>query len=162
MPARRSTASSGGSIRNGADRVIIEGYAALFGVADTEGDVIHVGAFRDSIVARLSLPMLLRHDPRLVAGAWHELREDSRGLHVRGAITAEAPAGFLAARFVNAGMDGLSIGFRTRAQRMRPGGRDLYDIDLIEISIVPVPMAPRARLIRAPNQDVARLIRAHS
>ena len=132
----------------------IEGYAALFGVADLEGDVIHAGAFRDSIAARASAPMLLRHDPRLVAGVWRELREDARGLYVRGAIATDAPAGFLAARAVAGGMDGLSIGFRTRAQRARPGGRDLYAIDLIEISIVPVPMAPRARLVRAPNQNV--------
>lgn len=128
--------------------MIIEGYAALFGVADLEGDVIHAGAFRDSIAARASAPMLLRHDPRLVAGEWWELREDARGLYVRGAISPDAPAGFLALRCVQDGMDGLSIGFRTRAQRLRAGGRDLYDIDLIEISIVPVPMAPRARLVR--------------
>ena len=142
--------------------MIIEGYAALFGVADLEGDVIHAGAFRDTIAGRAGLPMLLRHDPRLVAGAWRELREDVRGLYVQGDIETAEPAGFLAARLVGEGMDGLSIGFRTRAQRARPGGRDLYAIDLIEISIVPAPMAPSARLFRARQPEPRGLFRARS
>lgn len=126
--------------------MILEGYAALFGVADLEGDTIHRGAFRRTIAP---VPMLLRHDARLRAGAWLALVEDARGLFVRGQIDASAPAGLLAMHAVGDGMDGLSIGFRTLAQRRRPHGRDLYDIDLIEISIVPRPMAPLARIARA-------------
>lgn len=123
----------------------VEGYAALFGVADREGDVIHAGAFRR---ARSPAPMLVRHDARLVAGLWTELAEDARGLFVRGVIEMKAPAGALARRLVQRGVDGLSIGYRAVVQRPRPGGRDLFEIDLIEISIVPEPMVPRARLTR--------------
>jgi HK97 family phage prohead protease len=125
--------------------MILEGYAALFGVADLEGDTIHRGAFRRST----PVPMLLRHDARLRAGVWFALAEDARGLFVRGRIEADAPAGLLAMHAVTDGLDGLSIGFHTLAQRRRRGGRDLYDLDLIEISIVPRPMAPLARIARA-------------
>lgn len=123
----------------------IEGYAALFGIADLEGDVVRAGAFCN---VQTPLPMLVRHDPRLVAGAWTELREDSRGLLVRGEIRADAPAGHLAMRLAQRGVDGLSIGFRTIASRALPRGRELAAVDLIEISIVPTPMAPRARFAR--------------
>jgi len=131
----------------------IEGYAALFGEPDLEGDVIRAGAFRRSLRERPVVPMLLLHQPRLACGQWTSLREDGRGLFVRGEIQASAPAGLLAQRCVRAGMDGLSIGFRTNLFARRPDGRDLHDLTLIEISIVPEPMAPRARLTRVPTQE---------
>jgi hypothetical protein len=133
--------------------MIVEGYAALFGVADLERDVVHRGAFARSILEHPTTPMLLRHETRLRAGTWHQLREDARGLFVRGRIESDAPAGALALREIAEGVDGLSIGFRTLVQRKRADGRDLYDLDLIEISIVPRPMAPRARLFRAPQLE---------
>lgn len=136
--------------------MIVEGYAALFGVADLERDIVHRGAFRRSILERPSSPMLLRHDSRLRAGVWFRLREDARGLFVRGRIELDAPAGPMAMRLIGAGVDGLSIGFRTLVQRKRADGRDLYDLDLIEISIVPRPMAPTARLVRAALANGAR------
>lgn len=123
----------------------IAGYAALFGIADLEGDVLRAGAFRG---VQAPLPMLVRHDPRLVAGAWTELREDARGLFVRGEIRAAEPAGLLAMHLAQRGVDGLSIGFRTLASRALPRGRELAAVDLVEISIVPTPMAPRARFAR--------------
>lgn len=126
----------------------IEGYAALFGVADLEGDVICAGAFTDSLRERASIPMLLRHQARLLCGVWDVLCEDGRGLRVEGSIQSGAPAGLLAQRLVCDGLDGLSIGFRTRSSAPRRNGRTLYAIDLIEISLVPEPMAPRARLFR--------------
>lgn len=126
----------------------VEGYAALFGIADLEGDVVRAGAFRHSLAALATIPMLVRHDARLVAGVWSAFEEDGRGLHVRGRILRSAPAGGLAMRLVQRGVDGLSIGFRTRVARPLPKGRELVAVDLIEISIVPTPMAPRARFAR--------------
>jgi HK97 family phage prohead protease len=108
----------------------IDGYASLFGVPDLERDVVRRGAFRDSIAARPSLPMLVRHDRRLVAGRWTELVEDARGLRVRGSIEADACAADLAMRAIAEGVDGLSIGFVTRAARvLADGGRELASID---------------------------------
>lgn len=127
----------------------IEGYAALFGIADLEGDVVRAGAFRS---AQTPLPMLVRHDPRLVAGAWTELVEDARGLFVRGVIRGADPAGFLALRLAQRGVDGLSIGFRTLAARKIGRGRELAAVDLVEISIVPSPMAPLARFARVTSE----------
>ena len=136
----------------------VEGYAALFGIADLEGDVVRAGAFRQSLAALATIPMLVRHDSRLVAGVWSAFEEDARGLHVRGRILRSAPAGGLAMRLVQRGVDGLSIGFRTRASRPLTHGRELVAVDLIEISIVPTPMVPRARFARI-TKECARFAR---
>jgi uncharacterized protein len=124
----------------------VEGYASLFGVPDLVGDVVRRGAFRRELGK--PTPMLVRHDPKLVAGVWTELTEDVRGLFVRGVVDPAAPAGALARRLIAEGVDGLSIGFVTRAALALPGGRELVAVALLEISLVPLPMQPRARLSR--------------
>jgi uncharacterized protein len=130
-------------------RLRVEGYASLFGIEDLNGDVVQRGAFRDSIQARKDapLPMLLDHRAEPV-GEWTYIAEDSRGLFVRGSVLAETKRGIDAIRLLEQGaIDGLSIGFIARRSRPRPArGRDLLEIDLWEVSIVGVPMAPQARL----------------
>lgn len=130
-------------------RLRVEGYASLFGIEDLNGDVVQRGAFRDSISARngAPLPMLLDHRAEPV-GEWFYLAEDSRGLFVRGIVSTETKRGGEAVRLLEQGaIDGLSIGFIARRARPRPArGRDLLEIDLWEVSIVGVPMAPQARL----------------
>ena len=124
--------------------LLIEGYAALFGVPDLAGDVVRAGAFSKSL-SRAPPPqgirMLLQHRSGAIAGRWTRMIEDGRGLYVRGLI--ESTSGHeLATR----GLDGLSIGFRPRVWKPRVNeGRDLIEIELVEVSLVAEPMQPRAR-----------------
>ena len=125
----------------------LEGYASLFGVADLSGDVVRAGAFRASIaMLRGGIPMFVRHDPKLVAGRWLELKEDGRGLYVRGHLDFSLPGAALARRLIARGVDGLSIGFITRAARRLQKGRELTEIEIVEVSLVDFPMLPQARL----------------
>jgi len=122
------------------------GYAAIFDAPDLRGDIIYRGAFAQSLMAGRTAPMLWQHDPGQPCGKWLDVREDETGLWVHGevAVSARAEAQALRAGRIN----GLSIGFRTRAADPRPGGgRFLRGIDLWEISLVTFPMHPRARLI---------------
>ncbi|MES1202198.1 MAG: HK97 family phage prohead protease [Pseudomonadota bacterium] len=129
----------------------LEGYAALFGVTDQMGDVVRAGAFRASLARRAApLPMLVQHHQRLLAGYWTEAREDARGLFVRGETRADLPGAARAARFVEAGVDGLSIGFVPIVAHKSVHGRVLDEIDLLEVSIVMLPMQPLARLRQSP------------
>lgn len=49
--------------------MIIEGYAALFGVEDQMRDIVRAGAFAASLARRAELlPIWLEHDARLRAG----------------------------------------------------------------------------------------------
>ncbi|WP_084395655.1 HK97 family phage prohead protease [Henriciella aquimarina] len=120
--------------------LLIEGHAALFGVEDLSGDVVRAGAFSRSLQAG-GIPMLLQHRTGAVAGRWTRLVEDGRGLFVRGLIEKEG-----AQAMAKAGLDGLSIGFRARLWKPRAGGgRELIDVELVEISLVAAPMQQAAR-----------------
>ncbi len=125
----------------------VQGYASLFGVADQAGDIVRQGAFRASLAARAQpVPMLVEHEEKLRAGFWSVALEDSRGLWVRGAIEADAPGAAAARRLIARGGDGLSIGFVTRLAHERAGaGRVLEDVELLEVSLVRLPMLTLAR-----------------
>ena len=128
-----------------------EGYASLFGREDMGRDVVLRGAFAGSLQKRGAggIKMLFQHDPAQVIGVWDEIREDGRGLHVRGRLTvAVAKAREVLALMQEGALDGLSIGFRAvKARRdKRSGVRKLMQIDLWEISIVTFPMLPDARV----------------
>jgi HK97 family phage prohead protease len=128
-----------------------EGYASLFGVEDQGRDVVMPGAFRASLARRGTheIRMLFQHDPAQPVGVWDDIREDARGLHVRGRLIEEvARAAELLALMRAGALDGLSIGFRARRATRDPGSgqRLLIEIDLWEISIVTFPMLPGARV----------------
>jgi len=130
--------------------MIIEGYAALFGVADQMRDVVRAGSFAASLARRTApLPMLVEHEPRLLAGHWTDVREDSRGLFLRGEIRDDQPGAARAKRMIARGIDGLSIGFVPIVQTRSGDGRVLSEIELLEVSIVTHPMQPQARLTLA-------------
>ena len=127
------------------------GYASLFGIADLAGDMVMRGAFQRSIAARQAsgIRMLYQHDPAEPIGIWTEIREDGRGLFVRGRLMLDVARAREVASLMRAGaLDGLSIGFKTvRARADRQAGvRRLTEIDLWEISVVTFPMQPDARV----------------
>ncbi len=132
--------------------LVLEGYASLFGATDQGGDVVEAGAFAASL-ARLSaegrrVKMLWQHDPARPIGVWDEVREDTRGLWVRGRLLEGVAQAREAAALVAAGaIDGLSIGYRVcRATKDAGGRRRLAEVELWEVSLVTFPMLPAARL----------------
>jgi HK97 family phage prohead protease len=130
---------------------VFTGYAARFNSADLGRDLILPGAFSESIAQRgpHGVRMLFQHDPSEPIGTWLELREDTRGLFVRGRLISEIARGREVLSLMRAGaIDGLSIGFRTVEGRTHPktGIRRLSKIDLWEISVVTFPMHPGARV----------------
>ena len=135
------------------DKGVIQGYASLFGVADQGGDIVAAGAY-DASLKRLAasgcrVKMLWQHDPAQPIGVWEELREDSRGLWVKGRLLTEISRGAEAAALIAAGaIEGLSIGYRTkRARKGQDGGRVLTEVELWEVSLVTFPMLPTARVM---------------
>ena len=92
--------------------------------------------------------MLWQHDPAQPIGIWDEVREDARGLWVKGRLLPEVEKGREAAALLAAGaIDGLSIGYRTvRAERDGKGQRMLQELELWEVSLVTFPMLPEARV----------------
>lgn len=134
------------------DEAVIEGYASRFGEADQGGDIVQKGAYAASIsaleAAGRRVKMLWQHDPSRPIGVWDEVREDSRGLFVRGRLLDSTQTGREAAALIAAGaIDGLSIGYRTRrATKDDEGRRLLTELELWEVSLVTFPMLPSARV----------------
>lgn len=128
------------------------GYASIFGEADSFGDTIKPGAFRKSLAEhkrQSGAPAFLwNHNPDEPIGTWTDIAEDARGLKVSGRLVTETTRGREAHLLLKAGaVNGLSIGFRTRAAQAGPnGGRVLTDIELVEISLVSLPAASKARV----------------
>ncbi|PHP68358.1 HK97 family phage prohead protease [Zhengella mangrovi] len=126
------------------------GYASLFGEIDLGNDMVERGAFARSLRSRGAggVRMLFQHDPALPIGCWSDLREDDRGLFVRGRLSAaSARAREVLGLMRDGAVDGLSIGFRTvRARKGEGGVRRILEADLWEISVVTFPMQPGARI----------------
>ena len=127
---------------------MIAGYASVFGARDRGGDRVMPGAFAASLAQGRKVRMLWQHDPAQPIGVWEELREDARGLYVKGRLLPDVAKGREALSLVAAGaLDGLSIGYRTtRARKTEGGGRELAEVDLWEVSLVTFPMLEDARV----------------
>jgi len=126
-----------------------EGYASVFGVVDQGYDVVERGAFVKSL-ARRKPKMLWQHEMDKPIGVWDEVREDERGLYVKGRLLTDVAKGREALALLKAGaLDSMSIGYRTVESTMEPGERmirKLLEVDLFEISIVTFPMLPDAKV----------------
>ena len=127
---------------------VIEGYASLFGSVDQGGDVVQPGAYTASLSAGRKVKMLWQHDPAEPIGIWDEVREDAKGLYVKGRLLEDVARAREAAALTKAGaIDGLSIGYRTvKASKDDRGRRLLNEVELWEVSLVTFPMLPEARV----------------
>lgn len=142
----------------------IKGYASVFDELDQGRDIVVAGAFAKSLKSRSSkrIPMLYGHNQGgLPVGVWTLIREDKRGLYVEGKLALGSDAGRQMYEVLKAGAEmGISIGYRTikkeivvpkelgkDASEWSPGTiRKLLEVDLREISLVPIPMNDSARV----------------
>ncbi|WP_230481050.1 HK97 family phage prohead protease [Sphingomonas sp. Leaf21] len=112
------------------------GYAAIWDRMDRAGDVMRRGAFAGAPL----VPLLWQHRGTAM-GRVVSLNEDDTGLAVEGTVDDPALAAMVRAGTVA----GLSVGYRPR--RVHQGAaRAILSAELVEISLVAVPMQPLARV----------------
>ena len=131
------------------DTLKISGYASIFDVQDLSGDIVRRGAFSASLLKRVNgnIPMLFGHETKEPIGVWSRVLEDRTGLFVSGEIFLGEPRADRIARLVKANaVTGLSIGYKALRSRSKKTGRELFEIDLWEVSIVAFPMLRAARI----------------
>lgn len=129
----------------------VEGYGSIFGNIDGGFDIVEAGAFADSLKSGAKVKMLWQHDPYNPIGVWDEVREDEKGLWVKGRILGDVEKGREALALVKAGaIDGLSIGYRTLEFRESKIDerwvRIIEKAELWEVSLVTFPMNPEATI----------------
>lgn len=133
------------------------GLASTFGEVDLGGDTIARGAFAESLKEwrrRKSLPpMLWMHDPTTIIGKWTAVKESDTGLEVQGELIRDLPKGAEAYALLKHGaLRGMSIGYRipkggaAEPRKNSQARRLLKQIDLMEISLVSIPMNPSAQV----------------
>lgn len=132
-----------------------EGYGSVFNNMDLVGDVMAPGAFKLSLAEHKAvgtLPLMLwMHKPDQVAGAWESMKEDARGLAVKGTLADTDLGNEMRTLLRMRAFRGLSIGFRTRdAEWVDDEERGVYrvikDVDLVEVSLVSLAANPLAEV----------------
>jgi uncharacterized protein len=111
------------------------GYVALFDIPDKGGDIIRKGAFQRA--AKAGIPLLWQHDRSQRIGFVESVAEDERGLRIIAVVDS--------GQVVSVGQ-GLSFGYRVRKSESGKY-RELFDLQLIEVSLVTHPMQPSARVL---------------
>lgn len=124
----------------------VEGYAAAFGNIDGVGDIIHKGAFKNTIVSRgPKIKFLWQHDQNEPIGKIVEMHEDDRGLFFKALISDTARGRDALALLNDKAIDSLSIGYDAmpgETDYTKQDGqtiRNLRSIRLWEISMVTFP-----------------------
>jgi uncharacterized protein len=147
------------------DEGTFEGLASPFGgPADSYGDVIEAGAYAETLQRHYrsgTMPVMLwSHDQSEPIGIWTEMHEDGKGLYGKGRLikgVRRADEAHLLMR--HKAVRGLSIGYRVLDSQ--PDGKvtRLKKIDLLEVSIVAIPAASRARITTVKHSDHTALLR---
>lgn len=118
------------------------GYASVFGGVDAYGDSIVPGAYKSTLANRARPVRMRFNHTSPVIGKWTDLREDDRGLFVKGELTpGHSLAEDVYASLKHGAVDGLSIGYRVPpgGAEFKNGIRYLKQIELVEISVVEEP-----------------------
>lgn len=143
------------------DSGVIEGYGSVFGNLDSYSDIVAPGAFAKSLEeAKASgrMPaMLWQHNQEEPIGVWTEMREDDRGLFVKGKL-ADTQRGKEARELIKLGaLTGLSIGYTTRSYQVdrENDSRVLTDVQLWEVSPVTFPANSEARITGVKASDIS-------
>lgn len=134
-----------------------DGYASTYGNIDYGNDVIDDGAFSESITTFKpgSLPVLWQHDHKTPIGVFQEMRSDSTGLFVKGKLPKDDE--FVRNRVVPqlkiGSVNSMSIGFLAKDVEFKQSIRHITNAHLFEISLVSIPMNPKAKLTSFKNLD---------
>lgn len=129
---------------------VFSGYASVFGGTDSYGDTIFPGAYKKTLSEReRPIQMRWNHYGDII-GKWTRMEENEKGLYVEGELTpGHSKAMDVYASLMHGAISGLSIGYRPKSfKENEKGGLDLYEIDLVEISVVESPADNSAHIGR--------------
>jgi HK97 family phage prohead protease len=153
---------------------VFSGYGAIFGNIDSHKDVIEPGAFKASLTewsnrGRMPAMKLMHGFPfssdDLPIGKWLEMKEDNRGLFVKGKLSGlDTDHGRRIHGLMKDGvLDGLSIGYKVTDVAMpMPGGQErrrIKSVNLFEVSVVDDPSNDRARIKAVKHSAEIKTIR---
>jgi HK97 family phage prohead protease len=131
------------------DQWSVEGYASTW-ARDLGDDVIVPGAFQKSLGNGRPVRFLYQHDHRQVLGKTLDLKEDDRGLFGAFAISKTALGQDVRTLLRDGSLDSFSIGYLPKQEEFdkKAGVRRIKELELLEVSVVSIPMQPAALVTR--------------
>jgi len=147
------------------DQGIFEGYASVFDVVDSDGDVILPGAFKSTLSGSTrQVAMFFNHKKwDIPIGRWTHLEEDSKGLYARGELTpGHTQADSIKAAMRHGTVGGLSVGFGYTANDFASTqtGKAFKNISALrEISVCTFPANEQANVISMKSLDGLETVR---
>jgi HK97 family phage prohead protease len=141
-----------------------EGYAAVYGNADRNGDVIDVGAMTRTINSSDGeFPLLWQHDQHSPIGVVR-LEDTPKGAKAIGKIALSSPTGAMAYSlllppngFKRGALRGLSIGYQTKKDEIKGSERHLKEIQIHEVSLVTIAANPKAQIMKVKSAELDRI-----
>jgi HK97 family phage prohead protease len=141
------------------DFFFFEGYASTFGNLDRGDDIVMPGAFLKSIT-EMQPKLLWQHDHAEPIGVFEEIKEDAKGLFVRGKLPKKDT--FVDGRVIPqigiGSINSMSIGYWTVKSEYdtETDIRKLVEVKLYEISLVSIPMNPEAMITAFKGVDIGK------
>ncbi|PRX17220.1 prohead peptidase [Orenia metallireducens] len=139
---------------------IFTGYAAVFGNVDAGGDLIQPGAFTKTLKDNKDrIKICWQHDPYSPIGKPLEMREDKKGLFVKGQISDTSLGKDVKILMKDGVINELSIGYDTVKKKWKDGVRHLKELKLYEFSPVTWAMNDEAVItsVKA-NEDIKEVL----
>jgi len=155
------------------DMGLFSGYGAVFGNVDLGGDIVEGGAFDESLKewqSKDEMPAMFGfHSFVNPIGDWLEMREDEKGLFVKGQLWVKGDKRIEQAVVAHnimrgTGPKGLSIGYRVQdhedQETERGMVRKLKKVQLLEVSVVGFSMNPKAKVeaVKSLTDDDGQII----
>ena len=134
-----------GELKDADDGWEVAGYASTW-ARDLGNDVVQPGAFKATLASGARVRFLYAHDAASVLGRPLELKEDGTGLLGRFKISKTRLGHDVHTLLQDGSLDSFSIGFLAKDfdYDEKAGVRNLKQVDLLEISVVALPMNPQA------------------
>lgn len=137
-------------LTNSGSNGVFYGYAAVFEILDSQGDIIKRGAVsKNKNNFSSNVRLLWQHDYKQPIGVIKLMKEDSYGLYIGAHLVTEvAKANEAYILLKHGAINGLSIGYRAISHHTdkRTGIRSITEIELLEISLVTFPANKFAKI----------------
>ena len=144
---------------------VFEGYASVFDVIDSDGDIIKPGAYKKALSSQSrQVGMFFNHQTwEMPVGKWQSLEEDSNGLIVVGELTPGlSVSNDLRAAMEHKTVEGLSVGFTVMKDdyTIIDTGRAFNNVQALrEISICTFPANEQATIESMKSMESITTIR---
>lgn len=145
--------------RNEEEYFYFEGYASTFGNVDLGNDVIEKGAFTETL-KKDKFKILWQHKMIEPIGMPIKAYEDEKGLYIEAKLPKDDD--FVRGRVIPqmkcGTIDSMSIGFIVKEDDYKDKVRFIKSLDLFEVSLVSMPMNPRAMVSSFKSEDIEKYL----